>query len=136
MIFNNGKLTIVLPDRDKNDLIEIRISESDSKIYDIIKVKISQTNFLRCLARFAYAPCQLEIDMDEIPKLGKRMETQTLEFQLPSFARDYDHKAIARKLALFKCPKGWEPDLYFGSRDSIVYKDGKYWANTIIRRWI
>jgi hypothetical protein len=71
-------------------------------------------------------------------KIGKQMEMQTLEFQIPmSKSCKLTNKDIALSIVHDKCPDGWKADTSFSSQDSFFQNEnGKECARTTIRRWV
>lgn len=68
--------------------------------------------------------------------VGKKMEMKTLEFEIPEKSY-YKNDRIVSQLAKENCPDGWIPDLYFSSQNSFFQdNEGKWYARTIIRRWV
>lgn len=72
-----------------------------------------------------------------LDKVGKTMEMQTLEFEMPD-GSEFRDKEVAAKIVHEKCPDGWTPDTGFSSQNSFFTKmksNGRY-ARTTIRRWV
>jgi len=74
-----------------------------------------------------------------LDKIGKTMEMQTLEFEMPQ-GSEYHDKETAMEIAKEKCPDGWTPDLGFSSQNSfftkVKMKSNSRYARTTIRRWV
>ena len=69
----------------------------------------------------------------DLDVIGKRRESR--RFTFPFNSKDIAHKEYATKAyeaALEYCPEGWQPQNYFGSKDS--FGDG--WAACTIFRYI
>jgi hypothetical protein len=129
----DGRISILWNSRDKN--IKIEIEDADANTL-LARVKLDAETFCEAtLANLASIKCL--IDVGDINKIGKKMMMDELRFNLPDTASYGNMREIAEKLAIEKCPEGWEPDLYFGSKDSFSYtKDGKTVAKCIIRKWV
>lgn len=72
-----------------------------------------------------------------LDKVGKTMEMETLEFEMPD-GSEFRDKEVAASLVHEKCPDGWIPDTSFSSQNSFFTKmksNGRY-ARTTIRRWV
>ena len=123
-----GNMTILC----SGDNVEIEIQDELSGVV-MLRADISTGSFCAMLGRLS----SVEIDMmiGELHKVGKKMEVDTLEFEMPE--HNYENRTkIAMETAEKLCPKGWESDLYFGSQTSFTYKESKLIASTTIRRWV
>lgn len=126
--------------------ITILGSHNDGKVTIEIEDRTSSTTFATvtmtadqfvgaALGRLACSHCECEVIHAE--RIGKKMETGNLEFEIPDVGYDRDKKTDAASVvAKRECPAGWIPDLYFGSQGSF-YRDGeKQMARCTIRRWV
>ena len=96
-------------------------------------ISLTPEQFTQALSRLMYTEC--EIALHNLDIVGKTMKMDRLTFELPT-GTDYKNRTdIAVKLAIEKCPEGWEPDLYFNSQESFFTKDDKNYARTVIRKW-
>lgn len=95
-----------------------------------LRAEIAQEDFMKALGRLSNVPCQLTIS--GINRVGTKHECRPFEFEIPAGRKKDDAFAVALEL----CPNGWQPDNYFGSKDSFFLKDGIQFAKCTIRRWI
>ena len=123
-----GKMTLLC----SKDGVELEI-EDDLSHAVILRATISTEQFCAMLGRLACV--DIDIQIGELHKVGKKMEMDKLDFEMPK-EYPYHNKDAAIKLAKKLCPKGWEPDLYFNSQSSFTSKDNKVIAHTTIRRWV
>ena len=114
------------------DIVEIELHDEDASI-TFAKISLDPNEFCAALGRLAC--CKCEIELYGVDKIGKRMEHKDFIVEMPKedWKRDKD---IAARLTTEQCPKGWRPDLYFGSQGSFFEKDGKRYAKSTIRRWV
>jgi hypothetical protein len=97
--------------------------------------QMSAENFMGALGRLGYS----EVDKAEVfnlGKIGKKLLISKLEFEMPEGVLHKEQCEVAYRLALEKCPEGWEPDNYFNSQDSFFYKNEKRCARATIRRYV
>lgn len=68
------------------------------------------------------------------------MENKTIDFKISKELYYQKNSEELKKLAIRACPDGWEPDLYFNSKDSFFTAPGTvediYYASCVIRRWV
>lgn len=126
----NADITII-SDRDG---VRIEIRDRDASVM-MIKLDLSSKQFTSAIGRLAHTEVR-DCEVYGLDKIGKRQETDTLEFCLDVDKWVDKTKNQARKKVIENCPEGWEPDMNFGSQDSFFNKDGKEWARTTIRRWV
>jgi len=105
----------------------------------ILSIDISQSDFMSLLGRDRYVKMNAKIA--NLDKVGKKMEVDSFEFELPVEASGYELRkkwAIENvQNALIAAGKSdWEADKYYGSQKSFFTKDGKPFARATIRRWI
>lgn len=133
MIIRDAAITLLTG---KNG-VSIELHDQDASI-TFAKISLTPEQFSLALSRLAYTRCSMEVH--NLEKIGTVLETKKLEFQIPysiyylcsHTERDQKLKEILEE----KCPKGWKPDIYFNSQDSFFKKGGKYYARTVIRRWV
>lgn len=113
-----------------SDGATIEIRDGLSRIR-FVKLTLTPEQLCRALSREVEIECEMQVT--GLDKVGKKMEMANIEFEMPEENRN---KELAARLAGEKCPDGWQPDLYFGSKDSFFNRNGKLWGRTIIRRWI
>jgi hypothetical protein len=117
----DGNITILIG-RDETK-IEIRDDKS-SIVFACITLSPEQLSM--CLSRQGEVECKLEVQ--GLDKVGKQIHRQDFTFELPPEADWRNRKELAEKLAVELCPEGWQPRLYFGSKDSFCQKDDRIWA--------
>ena len=124
------KLTILC---DRNE-VRIEIEDKASSLR-IAEITVQPKDFTAMLGRLACVPAQGSVLISD--DIGKTMEVDEIAF--PIDYSGYSHevkKEAAEKSAVQHCPKGWQPDLYFGSQNSFFVKDGQQYARAVIRRWV
>lgn len=110
--------------------LEIQDKESGRRF---LKGIISPADFCSMMGRVACVPVELEVQ--DLDKVGRKQEMRTWEFEVPDVSYS-ERKSTAATLAQINCPKGWVPDVCFGSKDSFFKEGDVNWARTIIRRWL
>ena len=121
-----GQISILIS-RDNRTTIEVR--DKNSTI-TFVEITLTNDQLASALSRLAHTPCEIEVR--GLDKVGKKMEMDTLTFEV-----DAADKETAAKLAIESCKDSeWVPDTYFGSQNSFTYKEGKITARTTIRRWV
>ena len=127
-----GKIDLLF-DRDHG--LQISVKDVNSNV-TFLELKVSPEDVCALLSRQVMIPCYMTIA--EIEKVGKYHRHKKFEFlidtELPSY--DSGYREVVKQLAIEKCPDGWMPDLYFGSKDSFFKKDGQDYARCIIRQYI
>lgn len=123
-----GKFTLLIGEEQTR--VEVRDSVSE---VCIVSLRLNAKNFQAALSRVARVECDFECDTSEFSKIGKRVQRKTLEFEMPKEC-PYD-KSKAVEIAKMLCPTGWEPVLWFSSKDSFFSKDGKEFARCDIKHW-
>lgn len=123
-----GRITILV--NDNKVLVELRDELSRVKF---AKVELTPSEFCRLLSRTVEIDCT--IDINGLEKVGKKLIISHLEFEMPDGGWG-NREDTARQLVVEKCPEGWEPDLYFGSRDNFFRRDNKNWVRATIRKWV
>lgn len=113
-----------------DDLIKIIIHDKDASL-DIIELQLTREQFINAtMNRLSNTDVKSSI-AHGIENIGKKLEMDTLTFEIPE---DIMHSDLA-KLAIKSTPVGWYPDLHFNSQNSFFSKDGKYYARTTMRKW-
>jgi len=72
----------------------------------------------------------------DIERLGKTMEINRFEMEIPEELRNKKEEEIISKLIISACPDDWDPDLYFDSKGSFFEKNGKEYVSVTLRRWV
>lgn len=127
----------------KDARITFLVSEAGATIefYDadacvaFAKATITPDQLCQAMSRLMHTSCKIEVrDLD---KIGKTMESKEFVFEMPSDAMyKSEQREIAAKLAKKACPEGWIPDTYFNSQNSFFTNASKHMARCIIRRWV
>ena len=125
-----GSVTILFSD--EGMVIEVR---DDDAAVNFLNVKLNQKQTCQVLSRLGNVKPE-KCEVFGLHKIGKKMEHETLEFEFPDNTTYSNRENLASEIAKTKCPEGWEPDLYFGSKNSFYYENGKFYARCTIRRWI
>lgn len=125
-----GQITFLVGQDSTNITIQDKLSGQI-----ICEVELTPNQLSSALSRLAHTPCTLKVYDKGFDRIGKRMETDTLEFAIPDGLTRRDADSLAR-LAVESAPEGWSPDRYFGSQGSVFNKDGKSFARCVIRRWV
>jgi len=130
-----GNITVAIRDHEKEVVIELRDFLAG---VPFVKVRMNSNDFLACLGRLAHVP--VEIDVHNLAFIGKKLETKSWVFPMKEGVELWsnDRNEVAEELAVRLCPKGWTPDLYFGSQDSFYYdrEEKRLYAKTTLRRWV
>lgn len=118
----------------RDDIVEITVHDEDA-VSIVCSVELSSAQFCEvALGRLARQKC--EIDVPDSSRIGKIRESKNFEFEMPVLNYPSNRASVAKMIAAKKCPDGWTPSTYFGSRDSFFKKDGKEYARTTIYRWV
>ena len=126
-----GEITLLV----NQDYTTISIKD-DTSNQIICEVTLSPEQLSCALSRLANTPCDVEVYPKAFDRLGKTMETDRMEFEIPSTLDGRKDMDALVKLANEATPDGWTSDYYFGSQDSFFKRDGKEYARCIIRRWV
>jgi len=124
-----AKLTLLV----SGDHVTIEVHDETAAV-KFLTLELTAEQFCAALGRLARVPCQ-SAKVTELDLVGKRHECKTFEFPLPDGAGWRDKEAATAEVRRV-CPEGWGPDIYFNSQNSFFDRDGKRWAQTIIRRWV
>ena len=117
-----------------SDVTRIEITDRDSGI-TFCRIELTPDQICRLLSREVGVECK-KAQLYNLENVGKKLEIDTLKFQLTDDVDYGSRYNIAKKLAIQNCPKGWEPSLYFNSQDSFFIRDENQWARCSIRRWV
>jgi len=126
----NGKITMLF----SRDGLRISLVDPQAGIQFLDISLDSEQTLAAMSSRQGYTECSFEVR--GLDKVGKKIERDHLALELPEGTDWENRKEVAEKLALEKCPEGWEPTLYFGSRDSFYYDNGKEFVRVNIVRWV
>lgn len=128
----NADITI---SRLSGDGESIRVSIRDRiSSQEVVEIELTLEDF--ALALTGRAHTQGDARWRGLDRVGKRMEMEKWEFELPASVDFTNEKEAARAIATSTCKSGWTPDTYFNSQNSFFTLDGKRWARTTIRRWV
>lgn len=117
------------------DCIRISVFDTASGL-EFIHMELTREQFVNA-AMNRLGNCDVDkAVVRSLDLVGKKRESDTMEFKLRDVKPYGDNRPHAIEEALRLCPEGWEPDLSFSSRGSIFKKDGEDWARTTIRRWV
>ena len=125
-----AKLTLLF-DEHSGLTIELADAYSGLRIADVFVEECSDVVAL--LSRRACVSCSAEVNNSE--EIGLVAEHSSFTFEMSEDATYKTQDAIARKLAVTECPKGWTPRPYFGSQKSFFTEDGKSYARCHMVRY-
>lgn len=127
----DGRITLLI-NRDK---VLIQLHDPKARI-EFAEVEIDPVSFVEAMSSLAERPCK--ITLAGLENVGKVKEQKPLSFEMKCPTHLWDeHKDMAKAMAENRAPKGWTPNTYFGSQNSIVYKeDGVCQVNTYMYRWV
>ncbi len=129
-----GELSIVRSScNDGKKCIRIMVDDVEANI-EFLDIEVALDDFADCLTGLSLVKC--DIDVRGLDKVGKRLETDDLIFEMPSRVKYSERNQVAAELARESAPDGWEASDYFCAQDSFFEKDGKSYARTSISRWV
>lgn len=118
--------------------------EDDSSSIRFCQLKLTPQELSKVLSRQADVECEAEVV--GLDKVGKIMQNKNFQFEISEeqFKNRYKSESISKELqevaqkALNENAKGegWIAGSYFGSKGSFIQNDGRFFASTIIRRWV
>lgn len=120
----DAKLSISIGD--EKTIITIRDCKSNIQFLELV---VDNNMLLRALGRFGLVECDCELR--GLENVGKKLVIDSMVFIVPRHDKD-----LAGEIADECCPAGWIPDKSFSAQDSFLYKDGKIFAKTTIRKWV
>lgn len=106
----------------------LSIKDDNSKI-QFLQCIIDNNEFLNAIGSKGLVECYCKLINTDV--VGKKLVIDSMIFVVPKQDRE-----LAIEIAKERCPQGWIPDEYFSSQDSFMYKDGKIFAKTTIRKWV
>lgn len=112
--------------------IELHDGISESLFFE---GRLSAEQLASALSRLAHTHME-SASVFNLHKLNKKHEHRMFTFEIPGKSSYHAGIEGVRKIAVEKCPYGWEADLSFSSQGSFFEENGKSYARTIIRRWI
>lgn len=125
-----GQITLLFSDEGMT--LELHDSNANTTF---VRIKLNQEQTCQVLSRLSHTECE-KMEVRGVDKLGKTHECKKFEFELPEGTNWTNQRERVLNIVHSMCPEGWEPDIYFGSKDSFFEKDGKKWARCTIRRWV
>ena len=125
----DARITILFSDEG------LRIEIHDDKaVVTFAVIHLDRKQTCQALSRLSHTHCA-KAEVFDLDHVGKTREHKTFEFKMPG-SEWKDRTETAKKIAVEQCPKGWTPQLYFGSQTSFFYKDDEAWARTNLMRWV
>lgn len=128
-----GRITMLV----NREYTEITLKDVSSNI-TFATVTLTPEQTIACLSRQGYVEC--EIELRGLENVGKTMEHQKFDFEIPVDLENSKGRTIMDKLlgeyAQSLLSDGWIAERYFNSHDSFFTKDGKKYARCTIRRWV
>lgn len=132
-----GRITVSSrEDENYKNFVYISLVDAESTHAPFVEVKISADNFVKALGRLGNVECC--IMLNRLDRVGKILKLDKLEIEVTKdiyYNRD-KNKNLLKNIVNIACPNGWEPDLYFDSKDSLFIKDNKYYVRVTIRQWL
>ena len=126
----NGYITLLI----NEDGIYLELLDKES-FQAFAKVQLHQDQTCRVLSRQGMVKCNIRYA--GLDRVGKKLETDHIEFPMPDNVAWKDRDAVAYNEACKICPEGWVVGEYFGSKGSFFYdKSGKEHGRATIRRWV
>ena len=122
----NASITLLF----SHDGATLELHDDDASI-TFVRLKMNQKQTCQMLSRLGNTHT-VECLIAGTDNLGKKIEVDTLELEMPDKVPFGKEKEIAIELAKANCPDGWTPDLYFNSQKS--FSKGR--AYCTIRRWV
>jgi hypothetical protein len=120
----NAKLSINIGE--EKTILTIKDCKAGIQFLELV---VDNNMLLRALGRFGLVECDCELR--GLENVGKKLVIDSMVFIVP----EHD-KTLAGAIADERCPAGWIPDKSFSSQDSFLYKDGRIFAKTTIRKWV
>ena len=120
----------------KRDETMIEVIDEDSGI-TFLEMRLTNDQTCQMLSRLSHVEVE-KATVRGLNLIGKKMENREYEFEIPEIIYEYKNRDSKKLKEIADCTlsDGWVADSYFGSKDSFVEKDGKFYAKTTIRRWV
>lgn len=125
----NGKITMLF----NKDGLSLKIKDAASGI-TFLRAALTSEQVMAAFSQQGLV--DFEFEAMGLDKVGKQIQRDTLVFEMPEKYAWKDRDNIAEKLAVESCPEGWEPQLYFGSRNSFFQRDGREFGRIQIVKWV
>lgn len=129
MKLKDGRITFLISQ--ESTTIQLKDNESSITFAEIV---LTPEELSSALSRLSFTTCKIELH--GLDKVGKKMETGSHIFEIQESIRGTKFEGELYALAKTTCPKGWEPDCYFGSQNSFFSDNGRQYARVTIRRWV
>jgi len=97
-------------------------------------VNLSPEELTTALSGLHRTPCAIEVR--SLENVGKTHKVDKFIFEIPKEL--YQNSKLRDEISEIGKPQlseGWVIDNHYGSKDSFIEKDGKYYARATIRRW-
>ena len=117
----------------EEDYISIQIDDDLSSSM-IVRIKLSFEQFAKAIT--GISSCEGIGTVGHLDHIAKKMEMDTLEFEVPEDMPFKDRADVCYELAKKVAPKGWTPDSGFNSKGTFFKKDDVPYARTTIRRYV
>lgn len=111
----------------------IEVNDPEASVM-FLRVKLTPEQLSAALSRQMYIPCDIEVV--HLDKIGKKHECDHFLFEIPKDLRSSNCVDKLHDIVTPLLKDGWVADKYYGSQNSFHSKDGKEYANAIIRRWV
>lgn len=111
-----------------DDYISITIRDENA-VQEFIEVRIKYEDFTKAIMN---RPSPIEFKVRGLDKVGKVRISERLDFEIPKDLDKWRDEGMIELHSLAKeaAGEGWEPSLYFGSKESFFTKDGSEYART------
>lgn len=133
MKIEDGRITILVSE--EGTTIEIKDNKASTTF---CKVTLTPKQFSQALSRLSQTKCEVEVF--GLDKIGKKHENETFIFEIPKELRSSTKSKELTELCIKSLNEHdmaeWKPDGYFASQNTFSEKEGKTYANAVIRRWI
>lgn len=113
----------------------ITVEDSSSDV-TFLEVKITPENLSKLLSGQGSIKCEATID--DLELVGKTHEYRKFDFEIPYelYKNGSAEREKIEEIGDNLLTDGWKIDSSFNSQDSFFKKDGKYYANGMIRRYV
>ena len=124
----DGKITMLFDDEG----MRLEIYDDEARLR-IVKITLNNKQVCQMLSRLSNVNCE-NTEVFGLDKIGKKHTNKSFDFPMPEHEWSNRIKVALKEIKKV-CPKRWESDDYFGSRDSFFLKNGKEYARVTIRKW-
>jgi len=114
----------------------IEVYDTKSSL-QIMEIKLTPEQLSQALGRLGHTKC--EVILSGIENVDKTHENEYFTFEIPEELERNAKGALNQKClkALKEAGKeDWTPDNNYNSQNSFSRKEGKFYATSIIRRWV